>query len=145
MKWIILPFPDSYFEETKYMSVKFYQFSCIREYYLTNSIRKCVLIVYNLSATFLPNLRLMRPLSLMFDLCLSVDNKKAVLLDVEEKVNPSWRLYISEKFSNGTIHIKQTKSILVSVLTFVNKEHSFSNWNFRTRNTYSYINDNYTF
>ena len=85
MKWIILPFPDSYFEETKYMSVKFYQFSCIREYYLTNSIGKCVLIVYNLSATFLPNLRLMRPLSLMFDLCLSVDNKKAVLLEKKEE------------------------------------------------------------
>mgnify|MGYP003692198961 CR=1 FL=1 len=68
MKWIVLPYSEWYFEETKYISVKFYQFSCIQGYYQTNSIRKCVWFVYNFSAffnmpTFLPNLRLMRPLS----------------------------------------------------------------------------------
>ena len=33
MKWIVLPYSESYFEETKYNSVKFYQFSCIQRYY----------------------------------------------------------------------------------------------------------------
>ena len=28
-----LAFSEPYFEETKYMLVKFYQFSCIQEYY----------------------------------------------------------------------------------------------------------------
>ena len=32
MKWIVLPYSDSYFEETKYILVKIYQFSCIHEY-----------------------------------------------------------------------------------------------------------------
>ena len=50
MKWIVLAYSESYFEETKYILVKFYQFSCIQEYYLTNSIRKRVWIVYNFSA-----------------------------------------------------------------------------------------------
>ena len=50
MKWIVLPYSESYFEETKYMLVKFYQFSCYQEYYKTNSIRKRVWIVYNFSA-----------------------------------------------------------------------------------------------
>ena len=33
MKLIVLPYLESYFEETKYNLVKFYQFSCIQEYY----------------------------------------------------------------------------------------------------------------
>ena len=33
MKWIVLPYSESYFEETNYILVKFYQFSCIQEYY----------------------------------------------------------------------------------------------------------------
>ena len=28
MKWIVLSYSESYFEETKYILVKFYQFSC---------------------------------------------------------------------------------------------------------------------
>ena len=32
MKWIILPYSESCFEETKYILVKFYKFSCIQEY-----------------------------------------------------------------------------------------------------------------
>ena len=28
MKWTVLPYSESYFEETKYMLVKFYKFSC---------------------------------------------------------------------------------------------------------------------
>ena len=31
MKWIILPYSESYFEERKYILVKCYQFSCIQE------------------------------------------------------------------------------------------------------------------
>ena len=50
MKWLVLPYSESYFEETTYMLVKFYQFSCNQEYYKTNSIRKRVWIVYNFSA-----------------------------------------------------------------------------------------------
>ena len=50
MKWVVLPYSESFFEETKYILVKFYQFSCIQEYYQTNSIRKRVWIVYNISA-----------------------------------------------------------------------------------------------
>ena len=30
MKWIVLPYSESYFEETKYMLVKFYQFPVIK-------------------------------------------------------------------------------------------------------------------
>ena len=33
MKRIVLPYSESYFEETKYMLVKIYQFSCNQEYY----------------------------------------------------------------------------------------------------------------
>ena len=50
MKWLVLPYSESYFEETKYMLVKFYQFSCNQEYYKTKSIWKRVWIVYNFSA-----------------------------------------------------------------------------------------------
>ena len=42
MKWIVLPYLESYFEDTKYILVSFDQFSCIQEYYYTNSIWKCV-------------------------------------------------------------------------------------------------------
>ena len=38
MKWLVLPYSESYFEETTYMLVKFYQFPCNQEYYKTNSI-----------------------------------------------------------------------------------------------------------
>ena len=31
MKWIVSSYSESYFEETKYILVKFYQFSCIQE------------------------------------------------------------------------------------------------------------------
>ena len=47
MKWIVLPYSESYFEETKYILVKFYQFFSSLFY----------------MPTFLQNLRLMRPLS----------------------------------------------------------------------------------
>ena len=40
MKWIVLPYSESYFEETYYILVRFYKFSCKQEYYLMNSIRK---------------------------------------------------------------------------------------------------------
>ena len=33
MKSIVLPYSESYFEETKNVLVKFYQFSCNQEYY----------------------------------------------------------------------------------------------------------------
>ena len=33
MKWIVLPYSESYFEKTKYFLVKFYQFSCNEDYY----------------------------------------------------------------------------------------------------------------
>ena len=69
---ILLPYLESYFEETKYILVKFYQFSCIQESYYKNSIWKRVWIVYNCSPyympTFQPNLRLMRSLSNLFGL-----------------------------------------------------------------------------
>ena len=55
MKWIAFPYSESYFEETKYILVKFYQFSCIQEYSLTNSIRKRVWIVYTFSAFLYAN------------------------------------------------------------------------------------------
>ena len=53
MKWIVLPNSESYFEETKYILVKFNQFSCIQEYNQTNSIRKRVWIVYSFSGFFI--------------------------------------------------------------------------------------------
>ena len=65
MKWIVLPYSELYVEETKYMLVKFYQFSCNQEYYETNSIRKCVFFSLFYMPMFLPNLRLMRPLSFL--------------------------------------------------------------------------------
>ena len=34
MEWIVLPYSESYFEETKYILAKFYQFSCTQEYYI---------------------------------------------------------------------------------------------------------------
>ena len=33
MKWIVVPYPESYFEEAKYILAKFCQFSCIQENY----------------------------------------------------------------------------------------------------------------
>ena len=33
MKGIVLPYSESYFEETKYMLVKYNKFSCNQEYY----------------------------------------------------------------------------------------------------------------
>ena len=33
MKGIVIPYSESYFEETKYILVKFYQISCNQEYY----------------------------------------------------------------------------------------------------------------
>ena len=33
MKWIVLSYSESYFEETKYILVKFQLFSCNQEYY----------------------------------------------------------------------------------------------------------------
>ena len=50
MIWIVFPYSESYFEETKYILVKFYQFSCNQDYYYTNSIRKRAWIVFNFSA-----------------------------------------------------------------------------------------------
>ena len=64
MKWIVLPYSESYFEETKYILVRFYEFACNQEYYLMNSIRKRVWIVYNFSAFVICQLRLMRALSI---------------------------------------------------------------------------------
>ena len=70
MKWVVLPFSESDSEETKSIKVKIYPFSCNKEYYYTNSIRKSVRINHNISVfylpTFLPNLRLMRPLPIVF-------------------------------------------------------------------------------
>ena len=50
MKWIVLPYSESYFEDSKYIFVKFYQFSCIQEFYLTYIFRKRKWIAYNFSA-----------------------------------------------------------------------------------------------
>ena len=38
MKWVVLPFSESYSEETKCHEVKIYPFSCNQEYFWTNSI-----------------------------------------------------------------------------------------------------------
>ena len=53
MKWIVLLYSESYFEETEYILVKFYQFFCNQAYYHKNSIRKRVWIDHNCSAIFI--------------------------------------------------------------------------------------------
>ena len=57
------PIQNHMFEETKYILVKFYQFSCIQECYSTNSIWKRVWFSLFYMPTFLTNHRLIRPLS----------------------------------------------------------------------------------
>ena len=61
MKWIVLPYSESYFEETKCILVKFYQFSRIQEYYKRMKRLQIFSLFY--MPTFLPNLRLMLQLS----------------------------------------------------------------------------------
>ena len=53
MKWIVLLYSESYFEETKGILVQIYPFSCNQEYYKTNSIPKCVRIINNFSVLFI--------------------------------------------------------------------------------------------
>ena len=53
MKWVVLPFSESYSEETKCHEVKIYPFSCNQEYFWTNSIRKWVRINHDLSVLFI--------------------------------------------------------------------------------------------
>ena len=52
MKWVVLPFSESYSEETKCIEVKMLPFSCNQVYYLSNSIWKLVRIIYNVSVFF---------------------------------------------------------------------------------------------
>ena len=65
MKWIVLSYSESYFEETEYILVnKFINFPVLK-----NAIKRIAFANANESSiiflsTFLPNLRLMRPFSL---------------------------------------------------------------------------------
>ena len=47
MKWIVLPYSELYSEEIKCIKGKFYPYSYVQQHWLTNSIRKCVCIIFN--------------------------------------------------------------------------------------------------
>ena len=53
MKLVVLPYSESYSEETKCTEVKINQFFCNQEYYQSNSIRKCVRIKNIFSVFFI--------------------------------------------------------------------------------------------
>ena len=45
--WIVLPYSESFSEETTYIEAKLQPFSGKQEYNKTNDIRKCIRIIYN--------------------------------------------------------------------------------------------------
>ena len=69
-KWIVLPYSEPFYEETKYFEAKLNPFSGKQGYNKTNSIRKCIRISLFCMPVFLPNLPLMRPLSLNYTIAL---------------------------------------------------------------------------
>ena len=68
MKLIILSYSESYFKVSKFILVRFYQFSCIQDYYkriaFQNAYETSIIFQPFLYASDPPNLRLMHPLSL---------------------------------------------------------------------------------
>ena len=68
MKLIILPYSESYFKVSMLILVRFYQFSCIQDYYkriaFQNAYETSIIFQPFLYASVPPNLRLMHPLSL---------------------------------------------------------------------------------
>ena len=67
MKWIVLPYSESYFEETIYILVNFYHFPVfnytIKRKAFDNAYESFIIFSLIYMPTFLPNLRLIRPLS----------------------------------------------------------------------------------
>ena len=83
MKWIVLPYSESYFEETKYILVQFYQCTSNTITIINNTIIRITFenaykssIIFSLfdMPTILPNLRLMRQLSFLNTLPKNADS-----------------------------------------------------------------------
>ena len=66
MKLVVLSYSESYSKEAKCTEVKINPFSCNQEYCWTNSIRNAYASTIIFQSTFPSNLRLMRPLFLLY-------------------------------------------------------------------------------
>ena len=68
MKWVVLPFSDSYFEQTNCIEVKIDHYPIIKHTInriaFGNTYESTIIFQSFYLPTFLPNLRLMRPFSL---------------------------------------------------------------------------------
>ena len=68
-KWIVLPYSESFSEETKYTEVKIHLFSCNQGYNKTaleNPLVSSIIFSLFCMPTILPNLRLIHPLSFLY-------------------------------------------------------------------------------
>ena len=110
-KWIVLPYSESYFEETKCIEVKIYPYSGNQENNQTNGIRKYIRIIYIVVSffslfnvpTFQPNLRLIRPLSLRIGFCFHLTEKLGYSVDHDSIVREFHHAFLHENALNPMV------------------------------------------
>ena len=112
-KWIVLPYSESYFEETKCIEVKIYPYSGNQENNKTNGIRiyipiQIIYIVVSFFSlfnmpTFQPNLRLMRLLSLRIGFCFHPTEKLGYSVDHDSIVREFHHAFLHENALNPMV------------------------------------------
>ena len=145
--WVVMPYSDSYFEETKCMKVKFYPFSCNLECYKTNRIRKGW--IYVLWAHFdLPsitlNVNFEHPTMKDILLKLVTHDQSSWKIPGRDILQNKWKVYLTMYLS---LYLSLSLSLSEKLLHW--KTYSSNYWNTKAINLYSiclslFVIKNYT-